>query len=257
MILSLKNITKNFGGVKAISDTSFSINEGEIYAIIGPNGAGKTTLFNIITGNYKPSSGEVLFKDKRIDKLKAHKIVHLGIARTFQNIRLFSSMTVLENVLIGLNSSIKYSLLEAFLHLGRFRKSENLAKARCLELLKELDIEHLAYEKATSLSYGQQRKVEIARALATNPALLLLDEPVAGMNAAESDELASLIFKLRDKYKLSVLLIEHDMKFVNTLCDKVLVLDYGKVIFEGKIEEAVLNKEVIAAYLGDIEQLEK
>lgn len=257
MILSLKNITKNFGGVKAISDTSFSINEGEIYAIIGPNGAGKTTLFNIITGNYKPSSGEVLFKDKRIDKLKAHKIVHLGIARTFQNIRLFSSMTVLENVLIGLNSSIKYSLLEAFLHLGRFRKSENLAKNRCLELLKELDIEHLAYEKATSLSYGQQRKVEIARALATNPALLLLDEPVAGMNAAESDELASLIFKLRDKYKLSVLLIEHDMKFVNTLCDKVLVLDYGKVIFEGKIEEAVLNKEVIAAYLGDIEQLEK
>ncbi|WP_286005615.1 ABC transporter ATP-binding protein [Campylobacter avium] len=257
MILSLKNITKNFGGVKAISDTSFSINEGEIYAIIGPNGAGKTTLFNIITGNYKPSSGEVLFKDKRIDKLKAHKIVHLGIARTFQNIRLFSSMTVLENVLIGLNSSIKYSLLEAFLHLGRFRKSENLAKNRCLELLKELDIEHLAYEKATSLSYGQQRKVEIARALATNPALLLLDEPVAGMNAAESDELASLIFRLRDKYKLSVLLIEHDMKFVNTLCDKVLVLDYGKVIFEGKIEEAVLNKEVIAAYLGDIEQLEK
>ena len=257
MILSLKNITKNFGGVKAISDTSFSINEGEIYAIIGPNGAGKTTLFNIITGNYKPSSGEVLFKDKRIDKLKAHKIVHLGIARTFQNIRLFSSMTVLENILIGLNSSIKYSLLEAFLHLGRFRKSENLAKNRCLELLKELDIEHLAYEKATSLSYGQQRKVEIARALATNPALLLLDEPVAGMNAAESDELASLIFRLRDKYKLSVLLIEHDMKFVNTLCDKVLVLDYGKVIFEGKIEEAVLNKEVIAAYLGDIEQLEK
>lgn len=257
MILSLKNITKNFGGVKAISDTSFSINEGEIYAIIGPNGAGKTTLFNIITGNYKPSSGEVLFKDKRIDKLKAHKIVHLGIARTFQNIRLFSSMTVLENVLIGLNSSIKYSLLEAFLHLGRFRKSENLAKNRCLELLKELDIEHLAYERATSLSYGQQRKVEIARALATNPALLLLDEPVAGMNAAESDELASLIFRLRDKYKLSVLLIEHDMKFVNTLCDKVLVLDYGKVIFEGKIEEAVLNKEVIAAYLGDIEQLEK
>ncbi|ASQ30064.1 high-affinity branched-chain amino acid transporter, ATP-binding protein [Campylobacter avium LMG 24591] len=257
MILSLKNITKNFGGVKAISDTSFSINEGEIYAIIGPNGAGKTTLFNIITGNYKPSSGEVLFKDKRIDKLKAHKIVHLGIARTFQNIRLFSSMTVLENVLIGLNSSIKYSLLEAFLHLGRFRKSENLAKNRCLELLKELDIEHLAYEKATSLSYGQQRKVEIARALATNPTLLLLDEPVAGMNAAESDELASLIFRLRDKYKLSVLLIEHDMKFVNTLCDKVLVLDYGKVIFEGKIEEAVLNKEVIAAYLGDIEQLEK
>lgn len=257
MILSLKNITKNFGGVKAISDTSFSINEGEIYAIIGPNGAGKTTLFNIITGNYKPSSGEVLFKDKRIDKLKAHKIVHLGIARTFQNIRLFSSMTVLENILIGLNSSIKYSLLEAFLHLGRFRKSENLAKNRCLELLKELDIEHLAYEKATSLSYGQQRKVEIARALATNPTLLLLDEPVAGMNAAESDELASLIFRLRDKYKLSVLLIEHDMKFVNTLCDKVLVLDYGKVIFEGKIEEAVLNKEVIAAYLGDIEQLEK
>lgn len=256
MILSLRDITKNFGGVKAISNTSFDIKEGEIYAVIGPNGAGKTTLFNIITGNYKPSSGKVLFKDKDITKLKAHKIVKLGIARTFQNIRLFSSMTVLENVLIGFNNSINYSVFEAFLHLGRFRKAEDLAKDKCLEILKELDIEHLANENAISLSYGQQRKVELARAMATNPSLLLLDEPVAGMNGAESDELASIIFKLRDKYKLSILLIEHDMKFVNTLCDRVLVLDYGKSIFEGDIKDAVLNKDVISAYLGDIENLE-
>ena len=257
MILSLKNISKNFGGVKAISDTSFSIKEGEIYAVIGPNGAGKTTLFNIITGNYKASSGDIFFKGIDISKLKPHKIVRLGIARTFQNIRLFSSMSVLENVMIGFNHHIKYSIFEAFLHLGRFKSSENSAKLSCLEFLSELGIEHLAYENASSLSYGQQRKVELARAMATNPSLLLLDEPVAGMNAAESDELANIIFKLRDKYKLSILLIEHDMGFVNKLCDRVLVLDYGKMIFEGDIREAVLNKDVISAYLGDIQNLEK
>ncbi|TQR33711.1 high-affinity branched-chain amino acid ABC transporter ATP-binding protein LivG [Campylobacter sp. MIT 99-7217] len=251
MILELKNINKNFNGVQAISDTSFGIKEGEIFTLIGPNGAGKTTLFNIITGNYKPSSGQVFFKDKLINELKPHKIVHLGIARTFQNIRLFSSMSVLENVLIGFDQSIKYNVLEAFLHLGRFSKSEKEARKKALELLEELSIADLAHEKATSLSYGQQRKVEIARAMATNPSLLLLDEPAAGMNSAESLELANLILKLRKDYKISVLLIEHDMNFVHKLCDRVLVLDYGKVIFEGKIEEAVKNEEVIAAYLGD------
>ncbi|MCW1360624.1 ABC transporter ATP-binding protein [Campylobacter sp. US33a] len=251
MILNLEKISKSFGGVKAINETSFCINEGEIFGLIGPNGAGKTTLFNIITGNYKPTSGKVFFKNQRIDHLKPHKIVHLGIARTFQNIRLFSSMNVLENVLIGFNHQMKYSIFEAFLHFGRFRKVEKEFQTKAYELLEELGIAELAQEKATSLSYGQQRKVEIARAMATSPRLLLLDEPAAGMNGAESDELAELIFKLRKDYKISVLLIEHDMKFVNKLCDRVLVLDYGKTIFEGKVSDAVENKDVIAAYLGD------
>ncbi|EDO9245643.1 ATP-binding cassette domain-containing protein [Campylobacter coli] len=253
MILELKNITKKFGEVRAINETSFHIKEGEIFALIGPNGAGKTTLFNIITGNYKPTSGEVFFQNKKINDLKPHKIVHLGIARTFQNIRLFSSMSVLENVMIGFDKQMKYSVLEAFLHLGRFHSVEQEFKNKAYKLLEELGISEFADEKATSLSYGQQRKVEIARAMATNPKLLLLDEPAAGMNSSESDELAELILKLRKDYKISVLLIEHDMKFVNRLCDKVLVLDYGKTIFEGKISDAVNHKEVIAAYLGDFD----
>lgn len=180
MILELKQISKSFGSVKAINETSFKINEGEIFALIGPNGAGKTTLFNIITGNYKPSSGSVEFLGERIDHLKPHKIVHLGIARTFQNIRLFSSMNVLENVLIGFNKQMKYNIFEAFLHLGRFGKIEQVFKEKAYAILEELGIAEFAYEKATSLSYGQQRKVEIARAMATQPRLLLLDEPAAG-----------------------------------------------------------------------------
>lgn len=251
MILELKKIHKNFGGVSAIANTSFTIKESEIFGLIGPNGAGKTTLFNIITGNYEPSSGEVFFLGKKIDHLKPHKIVHLGIARTFQNIRLFSSMSVLENVLIGFDKSIKYNIFEAFLHLGRFSKAEKNAKKAAYEILEQLNIAHLADERATSLSYGQQRKVEIARALATNPKLLLLDEPAAGMNSTESDDLAELIFDIRNNKKISVLLIEHDMKFVNKLCDRVMVLDYGKTIFEGKPSDAVQNPEVISAYLGD------
>ncbi|MBZ7954962.1 ABC transporter ATP-binding protein [Campylobacter molothri] len=253
MILELKNITKSFGEVQAINETSFCINKGEIFGLIGPNGAGKTTLFNIITGNYKPTSGEVFFQEQKINHLKSYEIVHLGIARTFQNIRLFSSMNVLENVMIGFNKQMKYSILEAFFHLGRFCKVEKEFNLKAFNILEELGIVELANEKATSLSYGQQRKVEIARAMATNPKLLLLDEPAAGMNSSESDELAELILKLREKYKISILLIEHDMKFVNQLCDKVLVLDYGKTIFEGKLSDAVEHKEVIAAYLGDFD----
>lgn len=250
-ILELENISKKFGGVKAINETSFSINSGEIFALIGPNGAGKTTLFNIITGNYKPNSGKVYFKGKEISHLKPHKIVHLGIARTFQNIRLFSSMSVLENILIGFDKSVKYSIFEGFLHLGRFKKAEKEAKNLALNLLQTLGILQFADEKATNLSYGQQRKVEIARALATKPSLLLLDEPAAGMNASESKELIELILRLRDSFKLTILLIEHDMHFVNALCERVLVLDYGKSIFEGKIKDAIKNEDVVRAYLGD------
>ena len=251
MILELKNISKKFGGVTAINDTSFGINQGEIFGLIGPNGAGKTTMFNIITGNYEPSGGEIKFDGKLLNNVKPDKIVRFGIARTFQNIRLFGSMSVLQNVLIGLDAHINYGFFESIFHIGRYAKEEEKAKARAMEILIELGLEAYANELATSLSYGIQRKVEIARAMATNPKLLLLDEPAAGMNGVETDELASLIFMLRNKYKLSVLLIEHDMKFVNRLCDRVLVLDYGKVIFEGKPSDAIVDKSVISAYLWD------
>lgn len=254
MILELKNISKNFGGVQAISSTSFGIKDGEIFGLIGPNGAGKTTMFNIITGAYAPSGGEVIFDGKIINDIKSFKRVNLGIARTFQNIRLFNSLSVLDNVLIGLNSATKYSFFEAITHLGRFSRIENETKQKALDLLEELGIIKFASEFAKNLSYGQQRKVEIARALATNPKLLLLDEPAAGMNPSETDELAELISNLRNEKKLSILLIEHDMKFVNRLCDRVLVLDYGKTIFEGSPKDAVENKEVITAYLGDFLQ---
>ena len=254
MILELDKISKNFGGVEAIKETSFGVKRGEIFGLIGPNGAGKTTMFNIITGAYKPSKGEIKFDGVTLNSIKPNKIVKLGIARTFQNIRLFGSLSVVENVLIGLNQSTKYSFLEACFHLGRFAKAEKLAKNRAMAILERLGIIKYANEFAKNLSYGTQRKVEIARALATNPKLLLLDEPAAGMNPSESDELANLIFDLRASDGLSILLIEHDMKFVNHLCDRVLVLDYGRVIFTGSPSEAINHKDVISAYLGDFIQ---
>ena len=254
MILELDKISKNFGGVEAIKETSFGVKRGEIFGLIGPNGAGKTTMFNIITGAYKPSKGEIKFDGVILNNIKPNKIVKLGIARTFQNIRLFGSLSVVENVLIGLNQSTKYSFLEACFHLGRFAKAEKLAKNRAMAILERLGIIKYANEFAKNLSYGTQRKVEIARALATNPKLLLLDEPAAGMNPSESDELANLIFDLRASDGLSILLIEHDMKFVNHLCDRVLVLDYGRVIFTGSPSEAINHKDVISAYLGDFVQ---
>ena len=208
MILELDKISKNFGGVEAIKETSFGVKRGEIFGLIGPNGAGKTTMFNIITGAYKPSKGEIKFDGVILNSIKPNKIVNLGIARTFQNIRLFGSLSVVENVLIGLNQSTKYSFLEACFHLGRFAKAEKIAKERAMAILERLGIVRYANEFAKNLSYGTQRKVEIARALATNPKLLLLDEPAAGMNPSESDELANLIFDLRASDGLSILLIE-------------------------------------------------
>ncbi|MBE0492406.1 MAG: ABC transporter ATP-binding protein [Sulfurospirillum sp.] len=251
MILKVNNITKKFGGVTAIKETSFVVEPEQIYGIIGPNGAGKTTMFNIITGNYEASEGEVLFRNQSLSGLKPHEIVRKGIARTFQNIRLFKSMSVMENVLIGFDFQAHYSFAESILRLPRFFGEEKRIKKRSMEILEYLGIEKFAKQKATDLSYGVQRKVEIARALATNPELLLLDEPAAGMNPAETNELANLIYQARSDFNLSVLLIEHDMKFVNKLCDKVLVLDYGKSIFEGKPSDAIKDKEVVSAYLGD------
>ncbi|WP_320033612.1 ABC transporter ATP-binding protein [Halarcobacter sp.] len=251
MILEVCNITKNFGGVTAIKDTSFHVKAKEIYGLIGPNGAGKTTMFNIITGNYEPSEGQIKFHGQRIDGIKPHKIVHRGIARTFQNIRLFTSMTVLENILIGFDYQAEYTYLEAILRFPRFFKEEKRVKKRAYEIMDILGISEYADEMATSLSYGSQRKVEIARALAASPQLLLLDEPAAGMNPQETHELAELFFKIRDEFDITILLIEHDMKFVNKLCDRVMVLDYGKTIFEGDIKDAIKDEEVIKAYLGD------
>lgn len=251
MILELQNITKKFGGVTAINNTSFSVKEKQIYGLIGPNGAGKTTIFNIITGNYKPTKGEVFLDGKKITKKKNYKIVQEGIARTFQNIRLFSSMSVEENILIGLDNSANYTYFEAMFRLPRYFFNEKQMKQKVYEIMEFLDILEFKDEKATSLSYGVQRKVEIARALATAPKLLLLDEPAAGMNPNETHELAKLLFKIRDNFNLTILLIEHDMKFVNHLCDKVMVLDYGKTIFEGDIKDAIEDEEVIKAYLGD------
>jgi branched-chain amino acid transport system ATP-binding protein len=251
MILKIENVTKNFGGVTAIKETSFSVAPKEIFGLIGPNGAGKTTMFNIITGNYEPSSGEVIFRGEPLNGLKPYQIVRKGIARTFQNIRLFSSMSVLDNVLIGFDFQARYGFLESIVRFPRFIKEEKRIKTRSMEILDYFGMASFAHEKAVDLSYGQQRKVEIARALATNPELLLLDEPAAGMNPSETEELGEIIKKARNDFDLTVLLIEHDMKFVNQMCDKVLVLDYGKTIFEGKPHEAIQDPEVIAAYLGD------
>ena len=251
MILEVSNVTKKFGGVTAIKDTSFTVNSKEIFGLIGPNGAGKTTMFNIITGNYEPTEGSIKFHGQIINGMKPYKIVHRGIARTFQNIRLFTSMTVLDNVLIGFDYQSVYTYLESIFRLPRFFKEEKRIKARAMEILEILDIAQYADELATSLSYGQQRKVEIARALAANPQLLLLDEPAAGMNPIETHELAELFFKIREEFDITILLIEHDMKFVNKLCDRVMVLDYGKTIFIGHIKDAIKDEEVIKAYLGD------
>ncbi len=251
MILEIKNITMKFGGVTAIDNLSFGVSSGEIFGLIGPNGAGKTTMFNIITGNYKQSEGEILFLHEQISGVKPNIIVQKGIARTFQNIRLFKSMTVLENVMIGFHNQIKYTFFESILRLPRYFFYEKDIKKASMDILDIFGITQYANSYATELSYGIQRKVEIARALATEPKLLLLDEPAAGMNPIETEDLSNIIQKIKKEYGLSILLIEHDMKFVNKMCDKVLVLDYGEKIFEGKPADAIINKKVIAAYLGD------
>ena len=250
-MIKLQNITKKFGGVVAIQDVNMHISLGDTFGLIGPNGAGKTTIFNIITGNYKPTSGKVFLKHEDITNYKPNKIVQLGIARTFQNIRLFSSMSVIENVLIGFHNHINYNFFEAIFRLPRFFRDEKNFLNEAREMLNILGLSEFENFKATSLSYGNQRKVEIARALATSPDVLLLDEPAAGMNPAESDELANILEKIKKEFDLTILLIEHDMKFVQKVCNKVLVLDYGKTIFEGTPKDMLKDEKVIKAYLGD------
>jgi len=252
-MLKVKNITKKFGGVVAVRDVNFRVKPMEIFALVGPNGAGKTTLFNIITGVLPPTEGHIYFKDEEITALSPIKIVDFGIARTFQNIRLFNSMSVLENILIGFEKSYNYNFFEALLRFPRFFKEEKIHIEKAMEILKFLGIEQYANVNSKSLSYGNQRKVEIARALATDPDLLLLDEPAAGMNPKETDELANTVFKLREEKEKTVLFIEHDMKFVQKIADRVMVLDYGKTIFEGKPSLMMQDESVIKAYLGDID----
>lgn len=249
--LKIQNITMQFGGVTAIDNLSFEVQKNEIYGLIGPNGAGKTTIFNIITGNYHPTKGEILFNGETITGTKPNLVVQKGIARTFQNIRLFKSMSVLDNILIGFHNSSHYSYLEAVFRLPRYFGQERKIRAEAMAILNEFDLTSFAEHKATDLSYGNQRKVEIARAVATNPSLLLLDEPAAGMNPSETEDLSTIIHKIKNDFNLTILLIEHDMKFVNNMCDLVTVLDYGEKIFDGKPADAIVNEKVITAYLGD------
>ena len=254
-LLSVKKLTKNFDGLCANSNVNMEINEGELVGLIGPNGAGKTTLFNMLTGVYVPSEGTIEFeKDGKAVKLngvKPYKITAMGLARTFQNIRLFKEMTVLDNVLIAMNKDVKYGTITAFLRLLAFYKEEEKMRKKAMELLKIFHLEDKKDELASNLPYGEQRRLEIARAMATNPKLLFLDEPAAGMNPQETAELTNLIRFIRDEFHISILLIEHDMSLVMNLCERIYVLDYGKIIASGVPEEIKTNKRVIEAYLGE------
>ncbi|WP_300460330.1 ABC transporter ATP-binding protein [Desulfobacula sp.] len=254
-ILEVKNMTMAFGGLKAIDSLDISIHQGEIAALIGPNGAGKTTFFNCITGIYKPTSGDIFIcpheKQERLNGLKPNIVTKKGLARTFQNIRLFSSMTVLENVMIGCHSITKAGVLGAIFKNAATKAEENFIVEKAYSILEKIGIEMYVDELATNLPYGAQRRLEIARAMATDPFLLLLDEPAAGMNPMETKSLDDLIIKLRDEENVSILLIEHDMKLVMSLSDNIHVVDYGKKIAEGTPEQIKSNPDVIKAYLGD------
>jgi branched-chain amino acid transport system ATP-binding protein len=252
-LLQAMDLTKKYKGLTAVDQYSVKVSPGEIRGLIGPNGAGKTTTFNLLTAMVKSTSGQILFKGTDITDKRPDQIAHLGICRTFQNIRLFKNLTVLENVLISAQISKKYNLFSVLLSLPSFRAEEKQLVEQTLEILENLGLIHLKDQKARNLSYGDQRRTEIARALAISPKLLLLDEPAAGMNPNESNELKALIRSLRDRFKLTILLIEHDMSFVMDLCEKIQVLCYGKLIAEGTPDEIRKDPEVISAYLGRVE----
>ncbi len=249
-LLKLNNVTMRFGGLTAVDSFKLTVKKGEILGLIGPNGAGKTTVFNMITGIYSPTKNSIYFRDENITGLKPDVIAKKGIARTFQNIRLLDNLTVLDNVMIGVHLHLKSSLFSAILRLPGYVREEKSLYAKSINLLERVELGDFAYEKAGSLPYGKQRKLEIARALATNPELLLLDEPAAGMNPQESQELVNFIRQLRDQFNVTIFLIEHDMKVVMGLCERILVLDYGVTIAEGIPQEIQNNPEVIKAYLG-------
>lgn len=250
-MLEVTNLSISFGGLRAVDDFSISIKEGELYGLIGPNGAGKTTVFNLLTGVYKPNEGIIKLDGKDITALRTIDINKAGIARTFQNIRLFNDLTVLDNVKVGLHNRYEYSTLSAILRLPIYRKIERQMDEEAIRLLKVFDLDKEAGYKACNLPYGKQRKLEIARALATNPKLLLLDEPAAGMNPNETKELMETISFIRKEFKVTILLIEHDMKLVSGICEQLTVLNFGKVLAQGATSDVLNNPEVITAYLGE------
>ena len=248
-ILRAEHITQRFGGLVAVNNVDFEMHKGEIVGLIGPNGAGKTTFFNVLTGMYDPTEGKVFYHDKDITGLKPYQITKEGLARTFQNIRLFSGMTALENVMVGMHCRNKASILDAVLRLPRHRKEEKAMEEKGLELLKLAGLEKYPYHYATSLPYGLQRRLEIARALASDPEILLLDEPAAGMNEQETSDLMDFIKQLQG-LGYTILLIEHDMRLVMNVCERIYVLSYGALIANGTPEVVKQNPDVIEAYLG-------
>ncbi len=251
-ILETKNLGITFGGLKAAQDVNIKIKKNQIYGLIGPNGAGKTTVFNLLTGVYKPTAGTFFLDGEELKGLSQEKINHKGIARTFQNIRLFNNMTVVRNVMVGLHNRPEYkcSVLESVLRLPTHFKKEKAMREKAKELLRIFDLEDERNNLACNLPYGKQRKLEIARALATSPKLLLLDEPAAGMNPHETEDLVKTIHFIRDHFDMTILLIEHDMKFVAGLCDEITVLNFGTVLAEGDTKTALSDPEVIKAYIG-------
>ena len=250
-VLKAVNLGIAFGGLKAVQHFNVDIGEGELVGLIGPNGAGKTTVFNLLTGVYKPTEGEFFLYGQKLNGKKTHEIVAAGVARTFQNIRLFKKMTVLENVLISFTPKVKYGLGGAFLRSGKYYGEENRICEKAMDLLKVFNLQGKADWVAENLPYGQQRKLEIARALATDMKMLLLDEPAAGMNPTETAELLECINIIRSRFNIAILLIEHDMSLVMNICERIVVIDYGEVIAQGKPEEIAHNPKVIAAYLGE------
>lgn len=250
-LLNVQNLHKSFGGLSAVLDFSVHLEEQELIGLIGPNGAGKTTVFNLITGVYKPDQGAIQFEGQDITGLPPYVICQRGIARTFQNIRLFNDLTVLDNVRIALHKDVNYPLLSAVLRLPRFFSGEDQIQDKARQFLQLFNLDHKRNEIASNLPYGEQRRLEIARALATNPRLLILDEPAAGMNPQETAELMELIRSVRQQFQLTILLIEHDMSLVMGVCERIYVLDYGQIIAEGTPQEIRNNKRVIEAYLGE------
>lgn len=250
-LLEIKNLSISFGGLKAVDDFSITIEKGQLYGLIGPNGAGKTTIFNLLTGVYKPNTGTILLDGSNIAGKKTVDINRAGVARTFQNIRLFKELSVLDNVKAGLHNNYSYSTIAGILRLPSYFKVEKEMDKKAAELLKVFDLDKEKDFQAANLPYGKQRKLEIARALATNPKLLLLDEPAAGMNPNETKELMDTIRFVRDHFDMTILLIEHDMKLVSGICERLTVLNFGQVLTQGKTAEVLSDPEVIKAYLGE------